>query len=72
MGFYLSPSVNVVEKDLSITIPAVATSITGMVGIFNWGPCNERIAVTNNRTLEDTFGTPDDVTQSACRSLADR
>jgi phage tail sheath protein FI len=60
MGFYLSPSVNVIEKDLSITIPAVATSITAMVGQFNWGPCNERVAVTNDRFLEEAFGFSDD------------
>lgn len=58
MGFYLSPSVNVRERDLSTTIPAVATSITGVVGNFAWGPCNERVLLTQDRLLSETFGLP--------------
>jgi phage tail sheath protein FI len=58
MGFYLSPSVNVREIDLSTTIPAVATSITGMVGKFGWGACFEPVAITNERNLIENFGKP--------------
>lgn len=54
--FSLSPSVSVKEVDLSSTVPAVATSIVGMVGKFNWGPCNERTLITNERELINTFG----------------
>ena len=60
MGFYLSPSVNVRELDLSNTIPAVATSITGMVGKFDWGACNQRTLVTQEAGLIELFGKPDD------------
>ena len=56
MSFSLSPAVVVREIDLSTTIPAVATSISGIVGKFNWGPSKERILVTNERELIDIFG----------------
>lgn len=61
MAFSLSPSVQVVERDLSLTIPAVSTTICGMVGEFEWGQCNTRIAMTNDRELFDIFGDPNDV-----------
>jgi len=60
LAFYLSPSVNVKETDLSSTIPAVATSITGMVGIFDWGQCFERVQVSSDRDLLEKFGRPND------------
>ena len=62
MGFYLSPSVNIIEEDRSNTIPAVATSITGMVGRFNWGACNERVLVTQEASLQELFDLPDNNT----------
>ena len=61
MAFSLSPSVQVVERDLSLTIPAVSTTICGMVGEFEWGQCNARISMTNDRELFDIFGDPNDV-----------
>jgi hypothetical protein len=61
MAFSLSPSVQVVERDLSLTIPAVSTTICGMVGEFEWGQCNTRIPMTNDRELFDVFGDPNDV-----------
>jgi hypothetical protein len=60
MGFSLSPSVSILEKELSLTIPAVSSTICGMVGEFQWGPCNERITLTTDTELFDTFGVPDD------------
>lgn len=60
MAFILSPSVNVFERDLSTTVPALPTSITGMVGEFQWGPCNQIVDVTNDKELVDMFGEPND------------
>ena len=60
MGFSLSPSVSVNERDLSLTIPAVSTTICGMVGEFEWGACNERISITNDVDLFDLLGDPND------------
>lgn len=56
----LSPAVTIRETDLSTSIPNVASSITGCVGQFNKGPCLERKLITNVRSLETTFGTPND------------
>jgi len=62
MAFILSPSVNVFERDLSTTVPALPTSITGMVGRFQWGACNAIVGVTNDKELVDLFGEPNDST----------
>lgn len=58
MGFSLSPSVSIIERDLSLTIPAVSTQICAMVGEFEWGEVNRRIPLTNDRELFDLFGDP--------------
>lgn len=60
MVFQLSPSVSVAEKDLSNIIPAVATSLTGTVGQFTWGPVEEITIVDNEEQLVDLFGKPND------------
>jgi len=59
MAFYLSPQVAVLEKDLSNTIPAVATSIGAIVLRNTYrGPERKTIYVTSESTLIDTFGWP--------------
>jgi hypothetical protein len=60
MAFQLSPGVNVTEKDLTTIVPAVATTNAGFVGLFNWGPVNQRILVDSENNLVQLFGTPDD------------
>lgn len=62
MGFFLSPQVAVSEKDLSVSVPAVSTSVTGMVGQFQWGPCFQRTLVTQDSELESMFYQPNDLT----------
>jgi phage tail sheath protein FI len=44
-----------------MTIPAVSSTICGMVGEFEWGACNVRITMTNDTELFDIFGVPNDV-----------
>ena len=58
--FYLSPSVNVRELDLSTVVPAVATSIAAIAGEFQWGPCFDKKLITNEKELIDMFGEPND------------
>ena len=58
MGFYLSPSTNIIERDLSVYISAVATSIAGYVGRATKGPVWQRTLVTNERQLAELFGSP--------------
>lgn len=58
--FTLSPSVEVIEKDLSVVVPAVSTSIGAMAGTFRWGPINEPVVIDNENTLKSIFGEPDE------------
>jgi len=60
MAFNLSPSVNIIEKDLSTFVSGVASSIGAVVGDFEWGPANKKITVSNEEGLVTTFGEPDD------------
>lgn len=56
----LSAGVTVKERDLSTTVPQLASSITAMVGAFKQGPCKQRTLTTNVRALEEVFGKPTD------------
>jgi len=58
MAFELSPGVEIQEKDLTLIIPAVATTAGGFAGSFTWGPANERILVDSELNLRSLFGTP--------------
>jgi len=59
VGFALSPSVTVIEKDLSTIIPAVATTNAGFAGVFPWGPVGVRVLISSEDELARTFGEPD-------------
>ena len=59
MAFYLSPLVAIQEVDLSTTIPAVATSIAGIVIRNPWkGKEGVRQYTTSSDELIDTWGKP--------------
>lgn len=58
MAFQLSPGINVSEIDLTTVVPAVATTEGATVGVFRWGPTNERILVTSQVELVNRFGKP--------------
>ena len=58
MAFLVSPGVQVKETDLTNIIPAVATSIGGFAGRFEWGPVNEVTLVSSEQNLIDQFGYP--------------
>ena len=62
MGFQVSPGVKVVERDLTAIIPAVATTPAGIVGLFNWGPANQRIVISSENDLYQLYGAPDNTT----------
>ena len=59
MPFALSPSVTVVEKDLTTIIPAVATTNAAFAGVFQWGPVDVPVLLSNEDELVRTFGKPD-------------
>lgn len=58
MAFQLSPGVNVSEIDLTTVVPAVATSVGAIAGVFRWGPIGERILVDTENSLIKRFGKP--------------
>ena len=58
MGFQVSPGVQVTEKDLTNVVPAVATSITGMVMAAQKGPCDQITAIASEEELVSIFGKP--------------
>lgn len=60
MAFELSPGVEIQERDLTLIIPAVATTAGGFAGAFTWGPANERILISSESDLRSLFGNPGD------------
>ena len=53
-----SPAVVVKEIDLTGGVPNVQTSTGAIVGNFRWGPVNQRVLVSNEAGLIETFGAP--------------
>jgi Phage tail sheath protein subtilisin-like domain/Phage tail sheath C-terminal domain len=62
MATFISPEVAVVETDLTITTPGVATSTGAFAGEFVWGPVNDVTQVANEADLVSRFGKPDNTT----------
>jgi hypothetical protein len=58
MAYQVSPGVNVTEVDLTTVVPGVATSTGAIAGVFRWGPVGERVLVTDENALVNTFGKP--------------
>jgi phage tail sheath protein FI len=58
MPFQISPGVSVSEIDLTTVVPSVATSVGAFAGIFNWGPVNEVVTISDELRLVDRFGKP--------------
>ena len=61
MAFQVSPGVQVKELDLTTIIPTIATTPSGFVGLFEWGPANEVVTVSSENELRQVFGEPNDV-----------
>jgi len=58
MAFQVSPGINVSEIDLTTTIPALATTIGAIGGVFRWGPVGKFILVDSENTLAARYGMP--------------
>ena len=56
---YVSPGVYTREVDLSLYVPALSTTIVGMVGVSAKGPTQERTYITNQQQFIEIFGAPD-------------
>jgi hypothetical protein len=59
MAFQVSPGVLTKEVDLTNVVPALATSIGGLAGVFSRGPMDQIIPIGNEKELVQTFGKPD-------------
>jgi len=59
VSVYVSPGVYVREVDLSLYVPALSTTIVGMVGRSTKGPTNEKTYITNQQQFAEVFGPPD-------------
>jgi uncharacterized protein len=58
MALPASPSVVVIENDLSIYTPNVQSSVVGIVGFADKGPVNKATLITDQNSLLNTFGKP--------------
>jgi phage tail sheath protein FI len=67
MAFQVSPGVQVTEKDLTNVVPAVATSIAGIVMAAEKGPTDTITAIASEEELVQIFGEP----QSASNHFED-
>jgi Phage tail sheath protein subtilisin-like domain/Phage tail sheath C-terminal domain len=70
MAFPTSPGVATSEIDLTSSIPAVSTTTGATVGVFNWGPANTVVYVSNETDLLSKFTKPDDNTATSFISAA--
>ena len=59
MAIPTSPSVVVLENDVSIYTPNINSSVVGLVGFANKGPVNEATLITSQENLLRIFGKPD-------------
>jgi phage tail sheath protein FI len=59
MAFQLSPGINVSEVDLTTVVPAVGTTVGGLVGEAVWGPVNQVISISSEDQFVSVFGKPD-------------
>ena len=57
-----SPAVVVREIDLTGGVPNVQSTTGAIVGNFLWGPGSERVKVSNEAELVETFGSPSTIT----------
>lgn len=58
MAFQVSPGVQIREFDLTAIVPAVSTTPAGYVGVFQWGPADQRVLINTEKQLESIFFKP--------------
>lgn len=58
MAFQVSPGVQIKEFDLTAIVPAVSTTPAAYVGVFQWGPADQRVLVNTEKQLETIFRKP--------------
>jgi hypothetical protein len=58
MPFQVSPGINVSEIDLTTIVPAVATTVGGIAGYYEWGPADRVVLIDTPNNYRKTFGDP--------------
>jgi hypothetical protein len=58
MAIPTSPSIVVLENDVSIYTPNINSSVVGIVGFADKGPVDEATLITSQRNLLSKFGKP--------------
>ena len=58
MAFQVSPGVQIREFDLTAIVPAVSTTPAAYVGVYQWGPADQRVLVNTEKQLETIFRKP--------------
>jgi len=58
MAFQVSPGVQIREFDLTAIVPAVSTTPAAYVGVFQWGPADQRVLINTEKQLETIFRKP--------------
>ena len=56
-----SPAVVVKEIDLTSGVPNVQSTTGAYVGNFRWGPVEQRVLISNEAELAETFASPDNI-----------
>lgn len=64
-----SAGVEIKEIDLTNVVPALATSLGGYAGSFNWGPAGQLVTVSSEKDLLTMFGAPNNVTATTTASF---
>lgn len=54
-----SPGVEILERDLSLTVPTAGSSYAAFAGKFSKGPSDQPVLITSLQMFLDTFGKPD-------------
>jgi hypothetical protein len=67
MSFSVSPAVTIKETDLTGSVPSVSTNPGAIVGIFRWGPINQRILTTSEDVLVSVFHKPKTYTENTAQ-----
>lgn len=67
----LSPGVAVQERDFSLIVPTVATSVGGIVGRFLQGPVETPVLLSSEADLVNIFGLPNDTNANDWHTAAE-
>lgn len=58
MAFQVSPGVQIREFDLTAIVPVVSTTPAGYVGVYQFGPADQRVLISTEKQLETIFRKP--------------